>query len=295
MLPNALLKIGVSVTFSLLSQFTFSQCNITLNDKFVICDYEELPLPLQSGLEVSGGSQSYSYYWDCFWELYPGSSITMDEHDILNDPTSSHPIIINTEPGDTLHFHLTVTDSEQNTCEASILVITSCFPTTLLGVCEWDTVNPGESVVLCTEVYSCIEPTSYAWSPSNTLNDSTIRFPTALPTENTLYTVTLTDPLGCSATSDMQIFIATTDISNELQSEFKVLQNVTERTLRIQFPYADTWDVEIYSMNGAQIKIEQAIHPVQHTVNVSFLHSGIYMVICKDPNGLVFSQKILLL
>ncbi len=294
MMQNTLLKIYVSVTLSLLGQLGFSQCNITLNDKFVICDYEELPLPLQSGLEVSGGSQSYSYYWDCFWELYPGSSITMDEHDILNDPTSSHPIIINTEPGDTLHFHLTVTDSEQNTCEASILVITSCFPTTLLGVCELATINPGESVVLCTEVYSCIEPTSYSWTPSNTLNDHTIRFPIASPTENTLYTLTLTDPLGCSATSDMQIIIATTDISNESKSEFKVLQNVTEGTLRIQFPYTETWDVEIYSMNGSQLIIEKAINPVQHTMSVAFLHSGIYMVICKDTNGHAFSQKIYL-
>ncbi|HEY8404193.1 MAG TPA: T9SS type A sorting domain-containing protein [Flavobacteriales bacterium] len=293
-MPNTLLTFIVSVSFSLMFHLGLTQCTVTLSDKFVICDYEDLPLPLASGLVVSGGTEPYSFYWDCFWQLYPGSSITMDEYDILDDPTSIHPTIINSAQGDTIHLHLSITDAELNTCEASILVITACFPTTLLGICEWATINPGESVALCTEVYTCIEPTSYSWTPSNSLDDPNIRFPIASPTENTLYTLTLTDPVGCSATSEMQVFLVTTGISEEYKSEFKVIQHSTDDNLELVFPYYGNWNIVVYNINGTIVKTGKADHPTQYTINLSSLHSGIYMVICKDPNGRIFKHKIML-
>ncbi|PIY03789.1 MAG: hypothetical protein COZ21_08300, partial [Bacteroidetes bacterium CG_4_10_14_3_um_filter_31_20] len=41
---------------------------------------------------------------------------------------------------------------------------------------------------------------SYSWSPSAGLSDANILNPTAQPMTNTTYTLTVTDPVGCTIT-----------------------------------------------------------------------------------------------
>lgn len=216
----------------------------------------------------------------------------MDEFDVLDDPTSSHPTIINSVPGDTLELFLTVTDSELNTCEASILVITSYFNITLGAACESAAISSGESTELCTETSACIEPATYSWTPSASLDNPLSSNPVASPTESTLYTCTITDALGCTATSQMNVGVQTTDITNEKKSSFKVFWNPLQDVLDIQLPYSNIWGIKVYSIHGILVKEEKSSQPAHHSLNVNELSSGIYTLVCQDELGKLFSQKI---
>lgn len=58
------------------------------------------------------------------------------------------------------------------------------------------TVCSGQSVTLTT---TGVNVTSYSWSPAAFLNDATIASPVANPTSNTTYTITGSNPQGCTA------------------------------------------------------------------------------------------------
>jgi gliding motility-associated-like protein len=47
----------------------------------------------------------------------------------------------------------------------------------------------------------------YTWSPAATLSDPTVFNPTATPAATTDYTVTVTDPMGCSGTDVVQVYV----------------------------------------------------------------------------------------
>ena len=48
---------------------------------------------------------------------------------------------------------------------------------------------------------------SYLWNPSNSLNSPTTPFPTASPTNSTVYTVTATDNQNCQITDSVSIIV----------------------------------------------------------------------------------------
>ena len=52
-------------------------------------------------------------------------------------------------------------------------------------------------------VTGAIGPVTYTWAPVGGLDDPTIEDPIATPGSNTLYTLTVTDSVGCSATTDV--------------------------------------------------------------------------------------------
>jgi hypothetical protein len=270
---------------------SYSQCNVSLNSHFINCYTEDLPLPLETGLILEGGVAPYSYYWSCSWEAFPGSSIHLDESDILDDPTSPSPNLINAIQGDTLLITLTVTDAEMNTCEATIAVIQSCFNITLGAMCQATSTDSEGNATLCTETNACIEPASYSWSPAESLNDATHSSPIASPSSSTTYTCTITDALGCTATSEMYVHVSGVNIQNKTKTSLQVYPNPTKDQLRIELPKAEQWTILLYNMYGSLIK-----NHVEYGSHVQFaledLPTGVYSLVCFDKTEAIHRQLV---
>ena len=65
-------------------------------------------------------------------------------------------------------------------------------------------------VIACAGTATTITATggnSYSWSPATGLNNATIQSPSATPTATTIYTVTVSDANGCTATDEVQVTV----------------------------------------------------------------------------------------
>lgn len=129
----------------------------------------------------SGGNGSYSYSW--------------------NDPQNqSTAVATDLCPGT---FTVTITDQRGCVYTDSVQVIyTDSFPsitasadTTILYVGQSTTIHATPST----------GNFSFSWTPTNSLNNTTIADPVASPIENTTYTIIATDPNGCTAMDSVTI------------------------------------------------------------------------------------------
>lgn len=84
---------------------------------------------------------------------------------------------------------------------------------------EQITINPSPDATLGPDITICeglneqlapqnIDPTlTYSWSPATGLSDAAIADPFASPTTTTVYTLTVSDPGGCSSTDDIEVTV----------------------------------------------------------------------------------------
>lgn len=80
------------------------------------------------------------------------------------------------------------------------------------------TVSPNDSICLGSNTTLNVSPNgsgySFSWSPANSLNDSAAFNPTASPSVNTAYIITLVDSNGCQTSDTTTIFINPTPVAN---------------------------------------------------------------------------------
>lgn len=152
---------------------------------------------------ASGGSGNYTYSWSP--SIVGGVTVL--------SPTASNPIV--TGLTITTHFHVTVTDVNTG-CTGTDEVVITIVPSNL-------TANAGGTKVLCANSSGCVTlggangiatatggsgPYIYQWSPISGLNDPTNANPCASPTSTTVYHLTVTDQLGCTAQDSATIFVS---------------------------------------------------------------------------------------
>ncbi len=138
---------------------------------------------------ASGGASPYTYNWT------PATGLNAT--DIAN-PTASPSF-------DTI-YSVTVTDNAG--CQAVDHVhVTVNAPTADAGADA--VIISGESVVIggTPTASGGTPPYSYSWSPTTGLNDTSIANPTASPTLNTTYNVTVTDSNGCTDSDDVTVTV----------------------------------------------------------------------------------------
>ena len=78
-------------------------------------------------------------------------------------------------------------------------------------VSENKTVTCGDTAYLSTITNYTNQDAEYTWSPTNGLNDSTISNPKAFVTNNIEYTVTITTPGGCTASTNVSVSLIPMD------------------------------------------------------------------------------------
>jgi gliding motility-associated-like protein len=126
-----------------------------------------------------------------------GTTYTWTPSSTLDNPNISNPIAT---PSVNTTYTVVVTDG--NTCvdSSSVTITVNPLP---VAVASGDT-----TICAATNAFlSASGGVSYVWSPSGTLNNSTISNPIASPSTPTTYTVTVTDINGCMDDDDVTVNI----------------------------------------------------------------------------------------
>ncbi len=141
---------------------------------------------------VSGGEAPYSYLWN--------NGLT------LSDSTISNPVA---KPSVTTTYTVTVSDA--NNCQAtaditvivaSDLVVSVDTDDDLIGAC------PNSKARLSSIVSGGQGPYTYLWDNENFLDDAGKPNPIAKPDSSTLFTLTVTDINGCTASAQVMVNVA---------------------------------------------------------------------------------------
>jgi hypothetical protein len=135
---------------------------------------------------ASGGAPPYTYDWT---------------------GPESHPNTQNPTVSTTGTYTLTVTDN--NGCSDTDDVIVSQYSSPTADAGADSVIISGGSVVIGgTPTASGGTPLySYSWTPTTGLDNASFANPTASPTVNTTYTVTVTDSNGCTDSDDMTVTV----------------------------------------------------------------------------------------
>lgn len=101
-------------------------------------------------------------------------------------------------------YTVTVTDSLGCTTQTQTVNVglQNFFPSLAVSISD-DTIFVGESV----QLFAITNGATYAWTPSNFLNSSTIYNPVATPTQPVTFIVTINDSLGCPVTDSIRVYV----------------------------------------------------------------------------------------
>ena len=171
-----------------------------------------------------------------------GGTFTWTPNSFLNSNTVANPIA---SPPYTTTYTLTTT---LNGCTRTDQVVVS------VNVALNPNANAGGAKTVCSEQSIQIggNPTStttgvsYIWSPANSLSGAYVANPTAYPTTNTTYTVTVTNSTtGCSATSSAPITVTTCVIPALTINDVTVNENAGTATLQICSSVSSTLPITV--------------------------------------------------
>jgi hypothetical protein len=136
---------------------------------------------------ITGGTSPFSFSW-C-------PSIGLDDSMIQN-PIAS--------PTTNTQYTVTVTDAGGGQASASVTISVG------MGVqanATPSTIDPGGTSSLIALASGGVPPYTYAWSPAASLDNATIPFPNASPTNTTKYSVIVSDSAGSAVSGDVTVFV----------------------------------------------------------------------------------------
>jgi len=179
------------------------------------------------------------------------------------------------------NYFVVVTDSHTESESSSFSIDNTSYFTVEIGL----TVNPAP-VTYTLEAFMVggILPFTYQWSNGDT-NKTTEVF------ENGLYTVTVTDDLGCSYSQ--HYIISTVDVIEPSDiANIQIFPNPTNTNLRVHCEICD--DFSLYNVDGRQIKTDLKVHGSGvYDLDVSKLPSGVYLLkLLNDENQVLMVERV---
>lgn len=209
----------------------------------------------------SGGTGALTYAWT------PSSG--------LSATSVSNP---NANPAASQTYLLTVTDVNNCSDTDSIRVIVNPNPIADAGnvsysICNGNSVNIGGSPTGSGGTGAL----TYSWSPSSGLSSSLIANPSASPTSNTTYTVTVTDSKGCTASDATLVNV------NALPTLNTSGQLITQTTCN-----SSNGSISGLVASGAPVLSYQWIsngNVVGTSIDLTNIPSGSYSLTVTDGNG----------
>lgn len=237
---------------------------------------------------AAGGAGGYKYTWYC--NEY--SWIKKYASDFLNDTTLSNPDYTVQFPD--IKFYLKVTDSLGNANTDSIFIGLSLWGT--LDWCGYSfSVRKGDSVQICTDWGSQFGPFLYQWSPSNTLSNPIIGNPYAKPDKTTIYTVIISDTVGCVKSHQITVTVLPNSINQTILIEsIEIYPNPFDKIcmIKINIPEPTKVSLQILDISGKVLRI---IKPETSTyeLNKGDLPAGFYSVLVKLNNETISIKKLI--
>lgn len=183
-------------------------------------------------------------------------------------------------------YTLSVTIANGCIGQDSVVITKKVAPTLNAGANQ--TINLGASITLSP---ICVSSLAFSWSPPTGLSSTTIKNPVASPVVSTLYTLTVTNSIGCSSKDSVLISVldntAIEDISqNQIHPLFP---NPTHKELHLSanFAHSDNLRLGVYDMLGQLVAV-----PFDGKVGAGDFHfiwkhnlsSGIYTLVWETKN-----------
>jgi|GEM_PF-1620554 len=137
---------------------------------------------------ASGGQPPYLYSWE------PSQA--------LSNARDARPRAM---PGATTDYVLTVTDAEGAVARDTVTVSVSRLPVADAG--DDRAICPGATATLDCSVRGGRGPYTFRWTPAEGLSNPEAAAPDANPAASTVYTVTVTDALGCTARDSVRVTV----------------------------------------------------------------------------------------
>ncbi len=112
------------------------------------------------------------------------------------------------------------------------------------------TINSGESTTLGTDP---IDGETYSWSPTDGLSDAAISNPSASPTNDTTYMLTVTGSNGCSAEAMVEVRVETTN-GTENDNSVDIYPNPASDVLTIESTY-EIESIMVWDVIGKEVSV----------------------------------------
>ena len=224
---------------------------------------------------ASGGSGVYYYLWN------PSTGLSASN---VANPKAM--------PTSNINYMLTLTDTNGCVAYSSAGVQVNPLPLADAGITSQ--INLGDSVQL-----SASGGILFSWSPSNTLSNSNLSNPYASPVATTLYTVLVTDGMGCSASDTISVIVNTpTSISTQKNDYFSysVFPNPMHVYTTIEFQGIKEMDVQvkIFDALGKNIKNISEIHEGKNILLFDEMSSGMYFYQIISDKNLLGKGKLII-
>jgi hypothetical protein len=268
-----------------------AQCEfeLSLDEYLYVCSEAQFPMNFGASMILEPSLEPYTFYWDCFYEPFPGSEMTFDEFDFIDDPSAQFPNLIGSIEGDTIIFVLTATQFDGPSCSVSISVVTSCWNIIMEG-CDLVYIAPGQSVVLCSSHLPCLEPATYVWSPTTYLDDPTISNPTATPPSDIIYCVEITDAIGCVANTCIDVQVGVGVEENQFWF-FECFPNPATDEIIVQCQHQIS-AIEITDITGRTM-LSLHENTTRVILNVESFSDGSYFITTTLKNGILATRKFI--
>lgn len=273
---NQLQSLGITIVLIIISlNQTMGQCSVDVGNNMTVCvDLGLFELTLGEDLIIDNGTPPYTYAWSCNYSI---GSLDFTASDFLNDTTLANPELIDWVD-DSLEFHISVTDLNQNTCSDTLLVFFCQYGITLED--KQTTIMQGDTTQLYPGVYGNCDPVEYQWVPDYNISDPNVPNPLVWPGTTTYYVATAIDSAGCEITDEtFEVFVNPLNtIELEGNTSIKIFPN----------PMTDFVVVEIsgFSMNNLRIALYDSQGRIVSETNISGnrtkikkenLHAGLYI------------------
>jgi hypothetical protein len=187
----------------------------------------------------------------------------------INNPFIPNPLLF---PNFSQTFIVELTNS--NGCLSADSVIISVQDLPIVNISSDATICESESIPL-----SATGGGTYQWSPSASLDNSTIANPIASPVVNTTYTVTVTNSFGCTEMESVTISVNDT-ITPTITQVGNTLQANPSNGIGYTWFYADTMFTNPTGNNVIAIGLD----------NIPADSTGYYRVRIEDINGCIFES-----
>lgn len=276
-----------------------AQCVVDVGvDKYICVDRNGIIDTTSFDGIVLNGIPPYKVHWECTYDLGLQSIPVLTASDFLEDSTLLNAKITTYHIGTELLFYLNIEDALGNTCRDSLWVYFSLFGA--FPDFPERTIFAGDSVQIYSLIGGGIPPTIYAWTPNYNISDTTVAVPIVWPEQDQVYTVRVTDSVGCENTflgTDWIIYVNPVSVTEPDDDNLavKVYPNPVSSTsvLEILGNEDQELSIQISNLKGEHLVFEKLGNEA-FPIGQKIQSSGAYFFSIYQQDKVIYSDRFVI-